>query len=150
MCSLTRCRLISDLAVRRRSCSSPLAMAQLTSKRRGRRARPTNDFNAFIRKALDFEHDYSERLDAWRKAAEHPEDDRPAGHCEMMPGPHHGGVAQPIESRYQTIIHAYRHNRLCEGRPSARERSRRPGSCHNPPALDRWESAKTYAVEFKR
>jgi hypothetical protein len=52
-----------------------LAMAK-TRGRRGRRARPINGANDFIRELYQFRQDYSRRLNAWRELAKFSTDDR--------------------------------------------------------------------------
>jgi hypothetical protein len=52
------------------------ALQQVTSKRRGRRARPVDDVNAFIGELGDFLLDYGQRLDAWRELARFSDEDR--------------------------------------------------------------------------
>jgi len=61
---------------KRNRLAKEAAAMQKTRGRRGRRARPVDDANAFIGEAYDFFLDYSQRLDAWRGLAKFSEEDR--------------------------------------------------------------------------
>ena len=52
------------------------AMRRVITKRRGRRARPADDANAFMRELWDFGLDYSQRLNAWRALGRFSDKDR--------------------------------------------------------------------------
>ena len=47
-----------------------------THGRRGRRARPVDDANAFMRELFTFQQDYSQRLNAWRALGKFSDEDR--------------------------------------------------------------------------
>src|SRR5262245_53775090 len=52
------------------------AMSRVVSKRRGRRARPADDANAFMDELFAFRQDYGQRLAASRALARFSDDDR--------------------------------------------------------------------------
>jgi hypothetical protein len=52
------------------------AMERVSSKRRGRRAQPVDDANAFVGELLEFRVDYDQRLTAWRKLGRYSDEDR--------------------------------------------------------------------------
>jgi hypothetical protein len=60
---------------RNRLAKEAEAMRQ-TPRRRGRRARPIDDANAFIGELFDFRLDFGRRLTAWRDLARFSDEDR--------------------------------------------------------------------------
>jgi len=63
-------------ARRNRLAKEAEAMARVVGKRRGRRARPIDDVNAFIGELYDFNVDFARRLDVWRGLTKFSEEDR--------------------------------------------------------------------------
>jgi hypothetical protein len=60
---------------RRNALAKQAVAMEATRGRRGRRARPVDEANDFIREAYTFLADYSHRLEGWRTSTERPKED---------------------------------------------------------------------------
>ena len=67
--ALTNAEKQARWRARRNALAKEAEAMRQTRGRRGRRARPADDVNAFVRELWDFQLDYSRRLAAWRKLA---------------------------------------------------------------------------------
>ena len=74
--ALTNAEKQARWRARRNALAKEAEAMRQTRGRRGRRARPADDVNAFIRELWDFQLDYSRRLAAWRKLARFSDEDR--------------------------------------------------------------------------